>query len=199
MQKYRTAVLILWVAGSIAAFLYSQQKGFPLEVALPVAVAMLVELSLYAGLAFSEVRRRVASLGKRLAGWMVLTAVIPYLIHALAPGQFRWTALATLLVLAAVASFWYVILPHRRITDVAFLIMMAGAYMAKVFDGIYPEPVDGLHIEVLGQLMWVRLGSSAALLLRRMEGSGCGFWPTAAEWRIGLWHYLLFLPAGALL
>ncbi|MCP5111229.1 MAG: CPBP family intramembrane metalloprotease [bacterium] len=76
---------------------------------------------------------------------------------------------------------------------------MAGVYMAKVFDGIYPEPVDGLHIEVLGQLMWIRLGISAVLLLRRMGGIGFGFWPTAAEWRIGLWQYLLFLPAGALL
>ena len=167
--------------------------------ALPVAVAMLVELSLYAGLAFPDVLRRVEALGKPLALWLVVSGLTPYLIHTLAPGQFSWTALATLLVLAAVASLWYVVLPHRRITDVAFLVIMAGAYMAKLFDSIYPNPVDGLHIQVLGQLMWIRTGITVLLLFRRIGGIGFGFWPTAAEWRIGFKYFALFMPAGVLL
>ena len=160
---------------------------------------MLVELSLYAGLAFSDIRTRAQTLGNRLSLWLVVSAIVPYLIHSLAPAGFNWVALLKLLVLAGVASLWFVILPHRRVTDVAFLLLMAAVYMAKLFHGIYPPPVEGLRIEVLGQLMWIRIGISAMLLLRRMDGIGFGFWPNAAEWRIGFRQFVLFMPAGLLL
>ncbi|MCP5109792.1 MAG: hypothetical protein GY953_03035, partial [bacterium] len=129
MQQYRVAVIILWLAGSIAAFIYSRQKGFPIEVALPVAAAMLVELTLYLGLAFEEVRNRCEALGSRLAGWLVASAVVPYLLYTLSPAPFEWPAFGALVALSAAVSFWYVVLPHRRIVDVVFLILMAGVYL----------------------------------------------------------------------
>jgi len=205
MRRYGVTLIALWVVGSAAAFFYSREKGFPPEVAVPVAAAMLLELSLYAGLAFPAVRRRAESAGTRLAWWLVASALVPYLVQALAPGAFRWEALVSLGVLAATASFWYVLLPHRRVVDAGFLVLLASAYLARVsedhrvFQAIYPRPVEGMRIDVLGQLMWFRLGVSAVLLLRRMEGIGFGFWPTREEWRIGLFNYALFLPAGVLL
>lgn len=160
---------------------------------------MLVELTLYLGLAFEEVRNRLEALGSRLAGWLVASAVVPFLLYTLSPAPFEWPAFGALVALSAAVSFWYVVLPHRRIVDVVFLVLMAGVYLAKVFKGIYPPPVEGLRIEILGQLMWIRLGIVAVLLLRRLEGIGFGFWPSGREWLIGLRQYALFMPAGVLL
>jgi membrane protease YdiL (CAAX protease family) len=47
--------------------------------------------------------------------------------------------------------------------------------------------------------MWYRIGIVAVLCIRRMEGIGFGLVPRAHEWRVGLVHYLLFLPAGYIL
>lgn len=160
---------------------------------------MLVELSLYAGLAFAEVRKRCEQLGAKLPLWLILSALAPYLICSLSTGTFGWSSLALLACLAATVSFWFRLLPRKPVFDVAFLVLMAGVYLAKLFHDIYPPPVPQLRIEVLGQLMWIRLGVVAVLVFRRMEGVGFGFVPARREWVIGLRHYACFMPLGVAL
>ena len=75
MHGYRTTLLILWTAGTIAAAIYSRQNEIPVAVAVPVALAMLVELSFYAGLAFEQVRQWCASLGWWLSPFLVASAI----------------------------------------------------------------------------------------------------------------------------
>ena len=199
MQSFRITLLIVWIAGCIAACIYSQQKDIPVGVAVPVAAAMLVELSLYAGLAFGEIRKRCEQLGSRLALWLILSALVPYLIYGLPTGAFGWSSIALLAVLAATVVFWFRLLPGKPVFDLAFLVLMAGVYLAKLFDDIYPPPAPQLRIEVLGQLMWIRLGVAAVLMFRRMEGIGFGFIPVRREWVIGLRHYIYFMPLGVAL
>jgi len=43
------------------------------------------------------------------------------------------------------------------------------------------------------------LGITLFLIVRREDGTGFGFWPEHREWRIGLQHYAMFLPLGAVL
>src|SRR5262249_39961830 len=51
----------------------------------------------------------------------------------------------------------------------------------------------------LGQLMWFRTGLFAMLSVRRVQGVGFGFWPSARDWKIGAAHFAMFLPVAAVL
>ena len=196
MPRYGIALLVVWIAGSIAGYIYSLQKDIPLNTAIPVAAALLVELSLYTGLAFEEVRRRCEQLGGKLALWLVVSALAPYLLCCLPTGTFSWSSLALTAALASVVSAWFLVLPRKPFFDVAFLGLMAGVYMAGLFESIYPPPVPQLRIDVLGQLMWIRLGVAVVLNFRKMEGIGFGFIPLRQEWLTGLKHFAVFMPLG---
>jgi membrane protease YdiL (CAAX protease family) len=161
--------------------------------------AFLLEISLYAGLGFESVRKRCQQLSAWLPLWLVLSALAPYTLYSVATGVFHWRSLALLAALAAAVSWWFVRLPRKPVFDLAFLALMAGVYLAKLFREIYASPVADLRIEVLGQLMWIRLGVMVSLAIRHMEGIRFGFLPKRAEWLIGLRHFLYFLPPGLLL
>lgn len=199
MRRYSLTVLLVWIVGAVAASVYAQQRDIPASVAVPVALAMLVELALYAGLAFVDVRGRWEQLGTRLPPALAASALLPYLLYAVPLGEFRVSAVVLLAAAAAVAGGWFLVLPRSRIADLCFLLFMAAVYMTDLFVYVYPPPVEQLDIEILGQLMWIRVGIASLLLVRRAKGTGFGFWPTSREWVIGLREYAFFLPLGALL
>jgi membrane protease YdiL (CAAX protease family) len=60
------------------------------------------------------------------------------------------------------------------------------------------SPHERLPLGILGQLMWIRTAAFALLSVRGIQGVGFGFWPDARHWRIGIVHYVAFLPAAAL-
>lgn len=161
--------------------------------------AMLAELSLYASLAFGEMRRRWGRLRERLPLVMIGSAVLPYLIFGLPSGTFGWAQLGVLAALAALASFWFRVMPWYPALDISFLALMAGVYLAKPFHWIYQPPVPQLEIAVLGQLLWIRLGVLAVLEIRRFEGLGFGFIPSGREWLAGLKNFACFMPLGGAL
>ena len=196
MRVYPLTLLALWIAGGSAAHFYSVERSIPAEVALPAGLAMLVELSLYAGLAFKTVREWAA---RQPPLWIALSAAVPFLLYSLPVGVFRWPALLALVALACTVSFWYRALPGHPLSDLAFLAVMAAGLLARVFDHIYPAPVERVDISILGQLMWIRLGIFAVLELRRFDGIGFGFLPERREWWIGLRHYAYFMPLGVAL
>ncbi len=130
---------------------------------------------------------------------MTASAILPYLAYAPATGLFRWTALAQLAGLAALLSFWYVVLPRRPALDLVFIAIVAAVLLANPFASIYGTPAPRLKLAILGQLMWTRLSIFAALSLARMEVDGFGFWPTAKEAAAGALNFLFFAPLGILL
>jgi len=173
-------------------------------VAAAVLPAMLVELSFYSSLAFEQVRercRRLAGAPSERFAWklpvaMMASALVPYLIYSLPTGAFRAGNFLLLLLLAAVVSWWFGLLGKSRLAAAAFLIFVAAVYLAKLFRGIYPPPVETLRIDILGQLMWIRLSLAALLLIRGADDAGFGFLPTRREWLVGLKHFAAFLPFG---
>ena len=199
MRRYALTLLLLWPAGALAARWYARAEEIPAGVAIPVALALLLELSLYAALAFQETRDRIARLGRWLPSALIASAAVPYLVYAWPTGMFDVRALGELLALAGAASAWYYVLPHRRIADAAFLVFMAAVVLARLFDRIYASPVDGLDVQILGHLLWIRLGITALLLVRRLDGIGFGFWPSRREWLIGLRQFAILLPLAAAL
>lgn len=137
--------------------------------------------------------------GAALAAVMTVSGVLPYVVYAVPVGMFRWAGLGEVAALAAVVSFWYVVLPRRRAVDLVFMAVIAAALLGGVFQAIYGQPAPRLKVGILGELMWTRLAVMGALSIARMEVKGFGLLPARREWAAGFLNYALFLPAGALL
>ncbi len=198
LRGFRYSLPFVWTVLGAAGVVYAQTLGVSMSVAVAVIPAFLVEATLYVAAGVEGVRECAArSLGKpTLAAILVVSAVLPYCAYSLPTGLFRWHSLALLAALAAVVAFWYVLLPHGGLADVALMTLMAGVILGKFFAHIYADPAPRVTMSILGHLMWIRLGIVAMLALRRTEGVGLGFLPTRKEWSIGIRHYLYFLPAG---
>lgn len=124
------------------------------------------------------------------------SAAPAYILYALGTGQFSFRSLTLILLLAAIASFWYVVLPKRPSFDLLFLVFLGSVYLLKCFQILYPNPLPRTYANVLGTLMWVRIGMMAVLSLRQMGGIGFGFIPRREDWWTGFRFYLYFLPFG---
>ena len=69
----------------------------------------------------------------------------------------------------------------------------------RAFGRIYLAPDRHVHAEILGQLMWIRVGIVALLALREWDPGAFGLWPNVAEWRAGALYYGVAIVPIALL
>jgi membrane protease YdiL (CAAX protease family) len=194
-------LLATWAACCIAGFLYSRYQNIPLPTAAAIVPAFLLEAAFYLVLGIESVRTRVENRlsGPGMAALLAASALAPYCVYTIALGVFHWSAFWSLAAIVLAACFWYVVLPHIAALDVLFVALMALVYLLKFFKLAYPSPVPHLHLEILGHLMWIRVGAFALLSIRRVKGVGFGFIPNRNDWYIGVLYYLLFLPVGAAL
>jgi len=193
------ALPLIWLGSAMAAYVYSRQFHIPLNLALLALPAFLLEASFYYTLGVERWRARLERLPPAGAALLLtVSAVAPYSAASLAFGFFRWQALAAILGLAGVASFWYVLLPHKGAADILFVLFMAAVFLANLERREYLDPYPKLALDVLGKVMWIRIGAFAMLSIRRMQGVGFGFWPKRREWIIGLACFALLLPFAAL-
>ena len=197
-RDFRLTLALVWAALSIGGALYARALDLPARIAAPVVAAFLWEASFYLIPGFPSVLKGLEERWRPtgLALWLPASAVVPYCVYTLPTGTFRWTSLALLAALAAVVSFWYVFFRKNRVADAAFLAFMAAAVLTGALSALYPAVAPKVRLEILGHLMWTRLGVTVMLTLRRAEGIGFGFIPTKKEWGIGLRQYLYFLPLG---
>jgi membrane protease YdiL (CAAX protease family) len=193
MRAFWLALPILWTTLAIAGYFYSQQQGIPIAKAAAVIAAALAEAAFYLAMGFDAVRERLRALGP---AFMIGSAIVPYAIYAGLSGTFQWTSFLLLVLLSIVLSLWYRALPRRPTTDIAFLLLVAAVYMSPLFRWIYVSTIPRVPMDLLGRLTWSRLGIMAALLIRQTDRTGFGFIPTRKEWRIGVLHFLYFLPVG---
>ena len=199
MRQFLTTLVVVWTAACIATYIYSQQQNIPSSIALAVLPAFLIEFAFYLAPGFSAVRKAFDRTGSKPVRAVLLAAsgVIPYLIESIGTGTFRFSALLSLLAVVLVASFWYAWIRPGIPADLLFLAFMAAVYLSKLFEQIYVHPAPRVALEILGRLMWIRIGLMAVLSLRSMEDARFGFVPTTKEWRTGVRLYLFFLPVGA--
>jgi membrane protease YdiL (CAAX protease family) len=187
-RRFLLFAILLWVAGSIAGWVYARQQDIPRAIFLPVLAALLVEATFYISIAWEELRRDMPRV------LLLFSAPLPYLIYSVPCGEFSLRSLIFILAAAAVILFWFRFLPRGRITDFAFVGLIAAAILMKVFPLVYVRPHPKIAIEILGHLAWIRLAAVTVLRDRRMEGVNFGFWPKAREWQIGTFAYLAALP-----
>jgi membrane protease YdiL (CAAX protease family) len=200
MRQFLIALLVVWTAGCIAAYFYSTQQDIPSAVAVALLPAFLTELALYIAPGFQAARRHFERLGSKFvrAGLLTASAAVPYALVATSLHAFRFSSLLLLIVLAGIASFWYAALKRGPISDALFLVLMGAVYLSRTFSWIYPRATAHLSLDILGHLMWVRIGVLAVLSIRGFENVCFGFVPSRADWRIGVQLYLFFLPVAAL-
>lgn len=172
--------------------MYARLKGIPTLAALPVLAAFLVEYLFYLVPTSAILRKRLS--GKILPLYLMASALLPYLI-CYAPA-IHWDALARLAALALVLGLWYLVLPAKPFTDVAFLVLLAAVLLGKFLDPVYPPPYPGLKIPILGQLAVIHMSVLVLLAQRQVQPVGFGFVPNRRDCAIGVLHYLGFLLVG---
>jgi membrane protease YdiL (CAAX protease family) len=160
--------------------------------------AFLLEAVFYLGSIFQETRAWLAQFrpARMQAAFLWFSALAPYLIFSLSAGTFERNSFYLLAGLTAVLSFWYVLLPRRPAYDIGFLVIAAAPLVSRVFARIYRlsdgrPPDEHVQADILGHLMWIRLGIAALLVLREWNPGAFGFWPRSREWRIGTLYYLI--------
>jgi len=188
-RRYGVALAVLWLAGFVAAALVIQIQHIGPGIVFPVLAAVLLETSLYASLAFEEVRCRWRW------QWVAVLAAVPYLLYTVPLGLASFSSAAVLVIMAACAAAWFRFMPRNRIADFLFVAIMASPLIFKVFPLIYPKAHDKLRLDFLGQLLWVRAGVIAVLRDRPQSGVHFGFAPAGHEWSAGLRWFLYALPA----
>ncbi len=196
VRPFGVALLAGWVLLAAAGFGYAARQQIPTAVAAPLIAAFLLEYGFYLIPGFPRVREAVADRFPVLgyASLLTVSAVLPYCVASLA-GGFQPAALVRLLILTGVISFWYVFRRPALSSDLAMLLLLAAIVLSRIFKAIYVFPVDE-RVEVLGQLMLIRLAATVMLTIREVDVPGFGFWPTRSEWLAGLRWCAWLLPAG---
>lgn len=199
MRQFLTTLVVVWTAASIATYVYSQQQNIPSWIAIAVLPAFLAEFAFYLVPGFTDVRETFHRLGSKPVRAAILTAsaVVPYLIESPRTGTFHLPSLLALLAVSLAVSFYYAWIRASIPADLLFLALIAAVYLSKAFDQIYGQPAPHVPLAILGKLMCIRLALMAVFSLRSMEDVRFGFVPSPGEWRVGILHYLYFLPVGA--
>lgn len=177
------------------ALVYSSEHPSSYWIMTAALPAFMVEAIFYLGSVFERTRFWFSRLGsaRTKATLLWVSALIPYWLFSLLAGTFLKNAFEMLALLTGILTFWYVLLPRRIAYDVGFLIVAAAPVIARVFPRIYRSPDDHLRVDILGHLMWIRLGVAALLVLREWDPGAFGFWPKLHEWRLGALYYLALL------
>lgn len=195
----------IWIALPVAALFYSNlhpQSHWIMSAAVP---AFMLEAAFYLASLLEETRDwfkmlpGAFRLPRLQAALLWLSALLPYLVFSLSAGTFDRRAFYLLAGLTAVFAFWHAVLPRRFAYDFGFLAIAATPIVTRVFSRIYRSPDNHLQMDILGHLMWIRLGVFALLVLREWNPGPFGFWPRAREWRTGvIWYLVSIVPVAAL-
>lgn len=193
LTPFWISLAALWLAGAVAAMVYPWPAA--------VECAFLVEGSFFLLLGFPGLAGRLKALwsSRRLALMLCASAVIPYAAYSLPEGVFEWKSLGVLAALGAAAAFWFLAAPRSRWADAAFLALVAGAAMGRLFPELYAPAGERIKVDFLGQMMWRRVAMLSVLLFRPVPGAAPGFLPGRREWIAGAREFLFFAPFGAVL
>jgi membrane protease YdiL (CAAX protease family) len=198
LGSFRAALLIGWGLLGLAGIFYARARGIPSWAALPVVAAFLIEYPFYLVPAFPTVRERVSGMG--IPVFAIAAAALPYLACCCGAVQFAWGGLARVAALALAVSLWYVVLPASRLTDLAFLALIAGVilsgYSDPIYTPLYPVFKDLKNLKLIPHLALISMAVLALMRQRRVPETGYGFVPSLREWRIGLLHFAYFVPIG---
>ncbi len=184
-----------------AALFYSQAHTGAFWIWTAALPSFLLEAAFYLGATFEITRAAFRRVGppRTQAAVLWLSAMLPYLLFSLLSGTFRTGNLCLLVLLTGVFAFWHAVLPRRPVCDFGFLVIAAVPVIMRVFPWAYQSPDPHMRVDILGHLMWIRVGVMALLVLRQWNPGRFGLWPRLREWKIGIVYYLVILAPICLL
>lgn len=190
-----------WLAVAAAATVFYRLHPADTWLFYAALPACLLEAGFYLAATFPETRnafsRALPPAWRASALWA--SALAPYLILSLGTHTFLFQAFLLLAALTAIFSFWYVAAPRRLAYEAGFLAIAAAPLITHVFRRIYLSPDDKIDLDILGHLMWIRVGIVSLLSLRPWDPGEFGLWPRAKEWVSGLrWYVITLLPVCAI-
>jgi membrane protease YdiL (CAAX protease family) len=199
MKTFWAVVIGGWTLLAAAAVVYARLKAIPVAIALPLALAFLVEYPFYLLPGFAVARNRFMAMGKvRAVSLFAVSAIVPWLIYALGTGHFNIPALVLMACIAVLMCFWYVAFPAHPAVDLIYLCLFGAIILLKVFARVYPMPWPKLEVSPLGHVMLIRVMAFSFTALRGHVDADYRFMPTAREWLAGLRWFAVLLPvAGA--
>lgn len=202
MRPVFIAVLCTWGALFVAAIYYSQQHPEDHWLWTAAFPALLLETLFYIGSVFENSRNAFAAAAlsfRSKAALLWLSALLPYLVFSFASHTMLQNAFGLLAGLTAVFCFWFAVLPKRLAYDVGFLVVGALPLLSKLFVRLYRSPDPHIRVDILGHLMWIRVGIIALLVLREWDAGPVSLWPRSKEWQIGvLWFCVGIVPTWVL-
>jgi len=180
-----------WAALLAADLVYSRQFPDSQWITSALLPALALEAGCYLASIFVQTRNWFSLFrpARAQAAALWLSALFPYLIFSLSAGTFHRNAFYLLVGLTSVFSFWQVVLPRRPAYDFGFLVIAATPFITRVFSRIYVSPDSHVRADILGHLMWIRLGIVALLIFREWDPGAFSLWPKAREWRSGALYY----------
>jgi len=194
MRPFFITLACTWLGITGAAIVYSDQHPPSHWIMWATLPAFLLEAVFYLGSIFKETRTWLSQFrpARMQAAFLWFSALAPYLLFSLSAGTFERNSF-TCCRAYAVLAFWYALLPRRVAYDIGFLIVAAAPLVSRVFGRIYHSPDEHLDADILGHLMWIRLGIAVLLIMREWDPGAFGLWPRMREWRIGTLYYLIFI------
>jgi membrane protease YdiL (CAAX protease family) len=178
--------LSLWlftsvVAGTAGAFLplcadYRKRYSLPLSSAAGIYGCFLLFLVYLVAPAMPAARARLGKFtGRRYKGPIVLTLlVLPYVPYAAGTADFRWTALARLLAIAAPVIFLYSAFSVRdeakfNWQDALVAVWLVSIVLFHLFKGIWNVPAN---LDFMARLFMLSLGALCWTYIRPVPDLG---------------------------
>jgi hypothetical protein len=203
-RAFWLTLLLLNVGLITGGTLYAAHNTIPASVAVPVIAAFLIEASLFVIPGFPQVRRWLEDRlpPARLALFLLLASLTPYLIYSLPCGVFSWGGFAFVAGLCTLIAFLFVWAPPHSDAlswqDAAVAAALAYPWVSGLgspFRDIYPSPAPGIPpLDYLGKLMLVVLGTMAFLSLRPLPRTAYRFAISREDFLSGVLHFLAFVP-----
>jgi uncharacterized protein len=134
--------------------------------------------------------------GRFLPAYLVLLGAAPYLVCCLGGIPFQWAALGKIAAIALALGYWHSVFRPSPASDLGFLALVAFILISNMFQQIYPRPYPGVDVNILGRLTTFLSAVLALMLVRRVQETGYGLWPSRNDWKQGLIHFGYFLPIG---
>lgn len=184
---------------------YASIHNVPTAIAVPILLALLLQVSSYLVPCFPEVRRwlELRLPRSQLALLTLAASLVPYLTYSTTTSVFNWWSFGELFAFCFIISFLFVLMPQKSDSfvwqDVILLVLLAYPAISGVtfFHKIYATPTTQIpSLAFLGKIMLIPLGATSYLSLRGLRQTGFELRISGRDLRDGLKNYLLFIPIG---
>jgi uncharacterized protein len=193
-RSFLATVVSLAIIFAALARIYSGR--YALSTAVAVAIYVAFTMLLVLSLAPAWMHRRADQAEPRLRALLVLIPLwcSPYLIYAAGTGDFRWTALLKLVVIATLPAALYTLFPPRNLhvfswQDGVVACLLIGFVLSGQMRGIWNVPVN---LDFFSRLFLITVASWCWTAVRVVPELGYSLRPSMDVLKQATLNFVLF-------